>query len=154
MLNQYSIQPNKDCTAGVELVYGNVRIAKYPKVNVLRRIFGPRERKCSPHHHCIIGVDEFLKCGRITTLRSNNQLGAARIPLMEPEVETLETGSFCHFLRCKNLDGSLFVPNYRQADVVRQRVPVREILHSSKQCHKRVPRSQLLHLLQGRQQPY
>jgi len=152
------MQPNKDCTAGVELVYGNVRIAKYSKVNVLRRIFGPRERKCSPHHHCIIEVDEFLKCGRITTLRSNNQLGAARISLMEPEAETLEIGSFCHFqtlrLRCKNLDCSLFAANYRQADIVRQRVPIGEILHSSKQCHKRVPRSQLLHLLQSRQQPH
>ena len=121
----------------------------------MRRILGPRERKCSPHHLGIIGVDEFQKCGRLTTLRSNNQLGAARISLMEPEAETLETGSFCHFLRCKNFDCSLlFVPNYRQADVVRQGVPIGEILYSSKQCHKRVPRSHLLHLLQSRQQSH
>jgi hypothetical protein len=45
------------------------------------------------------------------------------------------------------------VPNYRQADVVGQRLPIREILYGSKQRHKRVACSQLLRLLESCQQP-
>ena len=84
----------------MRLSHGSERITKHLEVNPLRQTLGTRKCKCNTHNHCIIGVDEFLKGGRIATLRCNNQLRDARIYLVNPQAEFIETGSWRHFSPC------------------------------------------------------
>ena len=79
VLNQDSIQPDKDRTSTVQLIHGSKCIKEYLFVDDLRRVFGARQRKDNPHHHRIVGADQFLKRGRVTTLRCEHQLGTAQI---------------------------------------------------------------------------